>query len=87
MSSLLSPPGSSRTGGAYREPELVRRDEHEGSHDTITIDDVFTHHIGELGLHQVWLFCIVSLSWLPGSLVTLNMAFFGAPPAAIYARV
>ena len=44
---------------------------------TLTIDEIFSNHIGEFGRHQIWLFSVVSLSWMPGAFVTLNMAFFG----------
>lgn len=43
-----------------------------------TIDVALEKHIGELGKHQLWLFSIVSAAWMPGALMVLNMAFFGA---------
>jgi hypothetical protein len=53
---------------------------------TITIDDVFSKHIGEFGRQQVWLFSIVSLAWLPSALATLNMAFFGAGDSHVISK-
>jgi hypothetical protein len=44
----------------------------------ITIDEVFSDHIGEFGRQQIWLFCIISLAWTPAAFVVLDMAFFGA---------
>lgn len=46
--------------------------------DRITIDEMFSNHIGEFGRHQIWLFSVVSLAWMPGAFATLNMSFFGA---------
>lgn len=46
----------------------------------INIDDVFQSHIGEFGRHQIWLFCLVSVTWAPGALLTLVMTFTGKDP-------
>lgn len=54
--------------------DYVENGEHEGP----SIDVVLEKHIGELGRHQIWLFSIVSSAWMPGALMVLNMAFFGA---------
>jgi hypothetical protein len=47
----------------------------------IDIDEVFTHHIGEMGPHQMWLFCVASVPWFAGAFLTYNMAFAGAFPS------
>lgn len=47
----------------------------------VDIDEAFTHHIGEMGRHQMKLFAIVSLPWLPGALLTYVIAFVGVPPS------
>lgn len=53
-------------------------DVENGQSEGPSIDVVLEKHIGELGRHQIWLFSIVSSAWMPGALMVLNMAFFGA---------
>lgn len=47
------------------------------SAEPITIDDLFSSHIGEFGRQQIWLFSVVALAWMPGAFVVLDMSFFG----------
>jgi hypothetical protein len=68
--------GISEDGSEGRSAYLL----HEHRTDAISIDDVFSQHIGEFGVGQFWLFCVVSAPWLPGALLTLNMAFMSTIP-------
>ena len=60
------------SGPSGRDSLLARED------DTIDFDEVFTHHIGEMGRYQAWLFAIASAPWFPGAFLTYNLAFAGA---------
>jgi hypothetical protein len=45
--------------------------------ETVGLDEAMAGHVGEMGRHQLLLFCLVSFTWLPGALLVLDMAFIG----------